>query len=103
MRAAVRRRADIFSRGGRSVGERQAPVFAELLRRLRSQAGLTQEELAEAARIGVRTGSDLESGDSATARKETARLLTDAPGLTGARRAEIGAADSGGTLPGRLA
>src|SRR5262245_37461410 len=100
--AAVRCRADTFSRGGRPVGERQAPVFAELLRRLRSEAGLTQEELAEAARIGVRTVSDLERGVSVTARKETARLLADALGLTGARRAKFETAARGRTWPGRL-
>jgi transcriptional regulator with XRE-family HTH domain len=82
------------------MGERQAPVFAELLKRVRSEAGLTQEELAEAATIGVRTVSDLERGVSVTARKETARLLADALGLTGATRATFEAAARGRTWLG---
>ena len=55
--------------------------FAALLRQLRVQAGLTQEELAEAAGISTRTVSDLERGVNRTAQKETARLLATALGL----------------------
>jgi tetratricopeptide (TPR) repeat protein/transcriptional regulator with XRE-family HTH domain len=69
--------------------------FAEVLRRLRAEAGLTQEELAEAARVGVRTVSDLERGVALTARKETARLLADALGLSGAGRTSFEAAARG--------
>ena len=39
-----------------------APAFGELLRQHRLAAGLTQEELAERARISVRAISDLERG-----------------------------------------
>lgn len=49
-------------------------AFGVLLRRLRIQAGLTQEELAGAAPLSVRAVSDLERGVNQTARKETARL-----------------------------
>jgi len=69
--------------------------FAGLLRRLRAEAGLTQEELAEAAGVGGRTVSDLERGVALTARKETARLLADALGLDGAARVSFEAAARG--------
>ena len=52
-----------------------APPFGSLLRRLRTEAGLTQEELAEAAGLSPRSVSDLERGINRTARKETAALL----------------------------
>jgi tetratricopeptide (TPR) repeat protein/transcriptional regulator with XRE-family HTH domain len=55
--------------------------FARLLRQLRAEAGLTQEELAEAAGLGVRTVSDLERGVHRSAHQDTARLLADALGL----------------------
>ncbi len=60
--------------------------FGWLLRRLRDEAGLTQEELAEAARVSVRAVSDLERGVNRSARRETARMLADALGLTGPAR-----------------
>lgn len=59
------------------------------------QAGLTQEELAEAASLSLRSVSDLERGVNRTARKETARLLADALGLTGPARAGFEAAALG--------
>jgi tetratricopeptide (TPR) repeat protein/transcriptional regulator with XRE-family HTH domain len=72
----------------RGVVAIEPPVvsFAGLLRRLRDEAGLTQEELADAAGVGARTVSDLERGVALTARKETTRLLADALGLDGAVR-----------------
>lgn len=57
--------------------------FADLLRRLRAQVRLTQEELAEAARLSPRSVSDLERGINRTARKDTALLLAEALGLAG--------------------
>jgi tetratricopeptide (TPR) repeat protein/transcriptional regulator with XRE-family HTH domain len=54
-----------------------------LLRQLRAEAGLTQEELAQAAGLGLRTVSDLERGTHRTAHQDTARLLADALGLAG--------------------
>src|ERR1700758_3445340 len=62
--------------------------FAELLRRLRGEARLTQEELAEAAGVSPRSVSDLERGINRTARKDTAVLLAGALGLPG-RIAEL--------------
>jgi non-specific serine/threonine protein kinase len=57
--------------------------FGGLLRQLREEAGLTQEELAEAARVSRRAVSDLERGINRTARKDTAVLLAGALGLDG--------------------
>jgi len=64
-------------------------TFGGLLRRLRTDAGLTQEELAEAAGVSPRSVSDLERGINLTARRDTARLLADALSLTGEARAEF--------------
>ena len=58
-------------------------AFGQLLRQLRTSAGLSQEELAQAAALSTRTVSDLERGINLTARNETARLLADALGLAG--------------------
>jgi transcriptional regulator with XRE-family HTH domain len=63
--------------------------FGGLLRRFRMDAGLTQEELAEAAKVSARSVSDLERGVSRTARPQTARLLAAALGLAGPERARF--------------
>jgi tetratricopeptide (TPR) repeat protein/transcriptional regulator with XRE-family HTH domain len=63
------------------VVEEPAVTFAGLLRQLRAEARLTQEELAEAAGLSPRSVSDLERGINRTARKETAVLLAEALGL----------------------
>ena len=68
------------------VGEQAGLGFAGLLRRLRDGAGLTQDELAEAARVSQRAISDLERGINRTARKDTAALLAGALGLDGSAR-----------------
>jgi len=65
------------------VAEQPVLSFAGLLRRLRDDAGLTQEELAEAASLSPRSVSDLERGVNRTARKDTALLLAGALNLTG--------------------
>ena len=62
-------------------------------------AGLTQEELASAARLSYRSISDLERGVNLTARRETARLLADALHLSGADRAAFEAVARGRALP----
>ena len=59
------------------MAERAALGFGGLLRRLRAEAGLAQEELAEAARLSRRSASDLERGINRTARKETDRPQGD--------------------------
>ena len=63
------------------MAEQPALGFAGLLRQLRAQARLTQEELAEAATLSPRSVSDLERGINRTARKDTAELLAAALGL----------------------
>jgi tetratricopeptide (TPR) repeat protein/transcriptional regulator with XRE-family HTH domain len=68
------------------VAEQAGLRFGGLLRRLRDEAGLTQDELAEAARVSQRAISDLERGINATARTDTARLLAGALGLDGPAR-----------------
>jgi tetratricopeptide (TPR) repeat protein/transcriptional regulator with XRE-family HTH domain len=60
--------------------------FGGLLRRLRDDAGLTQDELADAAQVSQRAISDLERGINRTARKDTAVLLAGALGLDGPAR-----------------
>ena len=79
-----------------TVAEQPALGFAGLLRQLRAEARLTQEELAEAAGLSPRSVSDLERGINRTARKDTALLLADALGLTGPR---AGAVRRGGPRP----
>ena len=71
-------------RGDTAVVDEPALTFAGLLRRLRAETRLTQEELAEAAGVSPRSVSDLERGINRTARKETAVLLARALGLPGA-------------------
>ncbi len=80
------------------MAEQAAPGFGGLLRQLRADAGLTQEELAGAARLSPRTVSDLERGISRTARKDTAVLLADALGLAGRVRGVFVAAAQGRVL-----
>ena len=66
-----------------------------MLRQLRAEARLTQEELAEAAGLSPRSVSDLERGINRTARKDTAELLAGALGLDGAARESFVAAARG--------
>jgi WD40 repeat protein/transcriptional regulator with XRE-family HTH domain len=68
------------------VAEQAVLSFGGLLRQLRVEARLTQEELAEAAGLSPRSVSDLERGIHRTARKDTAGLLADALGLDGSAR-----------------
>ena len=80
------------------VTEQAALSFGGLLRQLRTEARLTQEELAEAARLSPRAVSDLERGVNRTARKDTAGLLADALGLAGPVR-ELFVAAARGKVP----
>ena len=57
--------------------------LAGLLRQLRAQAGLSQEELAEAAGLSAGSVGNLERGITRTAHKDTAVLLAGALALTG--------------------
>ena len=77
--------------------EQSSLTFAGLLRLLRGEAKLTQEELAEAAGLSLRAVSDLERGIHRTARKDTAVLLAGALGLTESSAALFVAAARGRT------
>jgi transcriptional regulator with XRE-family HTH domain len=87
-------RPPIASDGG-AAAEQPTLSFRGLLRQLRTQARLTQEELAEAARLSPRSVSDLERGISRTARKDTAGRLAEALNLTGPQREMFVAAARG--------
>jgi transcriptional regulator with XRE-family HTH domain len=91
--------ADGASRArGDAVAE--PPVtFALALRKLRAEARLTQEELAEAAGLSPRSVSDLERGIATTPRRDTVRLLADALQLTGPTRAGFEAVARGRPVP----
>src|SRR4051812_10355629 len=65
------------------------PHFGELLRRLRTAAGLTQEALAERAGLSARGLSDLERGVRSAPRQDTLRLLIDALVLEPVERAAL--------------
>jgi tetratricopeptide (TPR) repeat protein/transcriptional regulator with XRE-family HTH domain len=77
------------------MAEQRALSFAGLLRQLRAEARLTQEELAEAAGLSLRSVSDLERGVHRTARKDTALLLADALSMAGQTRVLFVAAARG--------
>ena len=77
------------------MADQAALSFGGLLRQLRAEARLTQEELAEAAGLSPRSVSDLERGVNRTARKDTAELLAGALGLDGAARESFVAAARG--------
>ena len=82
----------------------EPPVtFAGLLRQLRTAAGLTQEELAAAAGVGLRTVGDVERGVVTSPQKDTVRLLAGALGLAGLVRDQFEAAARGRMVPGGAA
>ena len=54
--------------------EQPAVSFAELLKRLRTDAGLTQEDLAARAGVSPRAISDLERGINKTVRHGSSRV-----------------------------
>jgi predicted ATPase/transcriptional regulator with XRE-family HTH domain len=84
---------DVAATGG--VGER----FGDVLRRRRLEAGLSQEELAERARLSARGISDLERGARKTPQHETVRRLGRALGLAPPATREFEAAARGYALP----
>jgi transcriptional regulator with XRE-family HTH domain len=90
--------ADRLCGGAAMVTEQSALSFAGLLRRLRAEAKLTQEELAAAAGVSARSVSNLERGINRTAHKDTAILLAGALGLTGPT-AELFVAAARGNVP----
>ena len=74
--------------------EENHPSFGAVLRRLRTAAALSQEELADRAGVSARGISDLERGIRRAPRPETLRLLIDALGLGGRDREMLLAAAS---------
>ena len=63
------------------MAEQATSGLAGLLRQLRAEARLTQQELAKAAGVSPRSVSDLERGINRTARQDTAVRLAGALGL----------------------
>ncbi len=68
------------------------PEFGQLLRRYRTGAGLTQEELAQRAGLSVRAVSDMERGRTRKPFLRSVRHLAEALGLTAPQRARLIAA-----------
>ncbi len=73
--------------------------FGVLLRQLRKQSGLTQEELAARTGLSVRTIGRLETGGSANPQMDTVRLIADKLSLEPDQRAHLLAAAGGQELP----
>jgi len=71
------------------MATRDLPRFGDLLRRHRTAAALSQEELAERAGVSVRALSDLERGVHRAPRLETVRMLAEALGLGADDRADL--------------
>ena len=82
--------------------EQPGPGFGAVLKILRDDARLTQEELALAAGVSTRGVSDLERGVNRTAHKKTADLLAGPLRLTGVVRDEFVAAALGLVPPCRV-
>jgi transcriptional regulator with XRE-family HTH domain len=76
--------------------------FAGLLRQLRAEAKLTQEELAEAAGVSAGSVSSLERGIARTAHKDTGVLLAGALNLPEPVRALFVAAARGKAPPAEV-
>jgi predicted ATPase/transcriptional regulator with XRE-family HTH domain len=84
MRAIYRRHSLVYGRERKDpcrMTMPRTPAFGELLKQYRLAAGLTQEELAERARMSVRAVGDLERGMRRAPHKDTLRLLADALNL----------------------
>jgi predicted ATPase/DNA-binding CsgD family transcriptional regulator/transcriptional regulator with XRE-family HTH domain len=77
------------------MAEQASLGFAGLLRQLRAEAQLTQQELAKAAGVSPRAVSDLERGINRAARQDTAVRLAGALGLAEPARSVFVAAALG--------
>lgn len=78
-------------------------AFDELLRGYRRRSGLTQEELAQRAGLGVRTLRDLEAGRVRRPHRESVRLLSAALGLSDEQLARFSSAVAPSAGPGAAA
>jgi predicted ATPase/DNA-binding XRE family transcriptional regulator len=77
------------------------PRFGDVLRRLRLEADLSQETLAERARVSKQAVSALERGARQAPQAQTLALLVNALGLDAAQRAELEAA-ARASMPARV-
>ena len=84
------------------MAEQATSGFAGLLRQLRAEARLTQQELAKAAGVSPRAVSDLERGINSTARNDTAVRLAGALGLAEPARSLFVAAALGRIQAGQV-
>jgi transcriptional regulator with XRE-family HTH domain len=73
--------------------------FSVLLKQLRRETELTQEDLAERSGLSVRTIRRLETGESANPQLDTVRLLADALSLKPDARAQMLAVADGHAIP----
>src|SRR5215218_9495531 len=80
------------TQAGRAAMSDTTTSFSDVLRRLRSAASLSQEELAERAGLSRRGISDLERGARHAPHLETVRLLADALKLAASDRVALYAA-----------
>ncbi|MGD9712059.1 MAG: LuxR C-terminal-related transcriptional regulator [Thermomicrobiales bacterium] len=69
--------------------ETDAPLFGDVLRRLRMERGVSQARLSEVSGVSVRGISDLERGLRRSPRTETVRLLAQALELSADEWAEL--------------
>src|SRR5947209_4720643 len=81
-----------MQRGAVGMATTQGMAFGALLKRLRLEAGLTQEGLAERAGLSAKAISDLERRPDRVPRLESVALLADALGLEREERASLLAA-----------
>ncbi|GAB4002864.1 hypothetical protein GCM10029992_42370 [Glycomyces albus] len=72
--------------------------FGEMVRRLRSRAGMTQDELEKRSTLGIRTIRRVESDKHPNLRMRTVRLLAEGLGLKGDELDEFIAAAGRATL-----
>ena len=72
-----------------SLVETAPSSFGDILKRFRIAAGLTQDALAEQAKLSMRSISDLECGVNRAPHKDTLDALVDALGLSAQDRAEL--------------
>jgi len=83
------------------LGDARRPPFGSLLRQFRLAAGLSQEFLAERARVSVDTIGALERGARKAPHRETLTLLSDGLGLTRPQHVEFEAAAAASRTVGR--
>src|SRR5690348_9060570 len=81
------------------MGIKRAAAFGEMLQHYRLAAGLTQEELAEQARLSARAISDLERGAKTRPHLATIRQLAEALQLSEEERAQLQGSVRGQALP----